>query len=70
MKSILLKGQLPVPSQEAGKIGALLAQVDFGDSTDQMCYPRYFKEWNPGISREIYKHHLSLKGTKKTSKNA
>ena len=62
VKSIMLKGQLPVGNQDAGKIGALLAQVEFGDASDQVCYPRYFKEWNPGISREILKYHVSLKG--------
>ena len=44
VKSILLKGQLPVGGHDAGKTGALMAQVEFGDSNDQMCYPRYFKE--------------------------
>ncbi len=63
VKNILLKGQLPVGGHDAGKIGALMAQVEFGDSNDQMCYPRYFKEWSPGISRDIYKNHVSLKGT-------
>lgn len=61
----MLKGQLPIPTKEAPKIGALIAQRELGDSSglkDKFCYPQYFKAWVPGTARGIAKEHTNLSG--------
>ena len=61
----MLKGQLPIPTKEAAKIGALIAQRELGNSSslkDKFCYPQYFKDWVPGIARGIAKEHFNLAG--------
>lgn len=65
IKSLMAKGQLPVPVKEASKIGALIAQAEFGNSSSlksKLCYPQFFKEWAPGTARSIAKEHSKLNG--------
>ena len=65
IKSLMAKGQLPIPVKEAPKFGALIAQSDFGNSSslnNKLCYPQYFKDWAPGIARGIAKEHSKLSG--------
>ena len=65
----MFKGQLPVMNKDAGRIGALLAQAEIGDlsgQAGQLCYPKFFKDWNPGVAREISRHHAILKGKSTT----
>ena len=63
----MLNGQLPVPSRDGSKVGALIAQADLGDCQNSngernLCYPQYFKEWDPGMANAIAKEHTKLKG--------
>ena len=69
-KALLKDGKLPVSQEEAGKIGALLAQAEMGDSVEDqvrdnhsmLCYPQYFNDWDVGTARAIAQEHSQLKG--------
>ena len=68
-KALFKDGKLPVTQEEAGKIGALLAQAEMGDSMDaeaknhpMLCYPPYFNDWDVGTARAIAQEHSKLKG--------
>ena len=68
-KALLKDGKLPVNPDEAGKIGALLAQAEMGDSMEaeaknhpMLCYPPYFNDWDVGTARAIAQEHRKLKG--------
>ena len=69
LKYQIRRGEIQVPDGKKSGIGALLAQVEFGDiekteSSPMFVYPPYFPEqqWNDGISYQIAKEHKKLKG--------
>ena len=68
-KVLLKSGHLPVNEEEAGKIGALLAQAEMGDIAkngpweySNPGYPQYFKECDEETARIIAQEHSRLEG--------